>query len=542
VKAEERQRLAGELADAVLERYRPGRYPDARTFLTPHAGGPALLFGGRVNLPRALVYAVAQERSENGVDDRTVRMVVEMLLGRAVAAAEPDPYPSAMNGSEAGPREDTYEEVPVETGAELLDEVAAFVLRYCYFPDDSLADAIALWVAHTHVYRAFTTTPRLLVKAPTIACGKTRVLEVIESLVAAGELSIGVSGPYLFRTIEARPVTLLLDEYESLWRDDSDRGLDLRAIIDAGYRKGATVGRVVIEGNTQTPRRFGVYCPVALAGVGWVPESVASRALHVAMVRRGPGDSVEPFDRDDAWASAAPLARRLAAWAQRCQGELDRHPVLPEGVVDRPAELWRPLLSIAALAGGHWPDTGAAVAVRLVVAAADREEDLSTLLLAHIAAVFDRTDQDGQGHAAGVAVDRLFSGELVERLCGPEEWPWSSLRKGPLTVRGLAGRLRPFDIAPKDVRIGEVVKKGYTRAQFEETWARFARAPMIPRPQPLQALQALHARSAPTRDVADVADVAATSGVNGEERTSPADDGYGDEGPPEHELDEEGGL
>jgi hypothetical protein len=32
---------------------------------------------------------------------------------------------------------------------------------------------------------------------------------------------------------------------------------------------------------------------------------------------------------------------------------------MPEGVTDRSAEIWEPLLAIADTAGGHWPDTNA---------------------------------------------------------------------------------------------------------------------------------------------------------------------------------------
>ena len=426
-----------------------------------------------------------------------------------------------LPGAEPAELEDDFADVPEESGAELLDDVEDFVLTYCSFACIEEADAIALWVVHTHVVDVFSTTPRLLITAPTIECGKSRVLESIEPLVLAARLAISVSGAYMFRTIGVRPVTLLLDEYEALWKDDSDHGQDLRAIIDAGYRKGQTVGRVVGSGGELIPVDFPVFCPVALAGVGWVPESVRTRSIPIHMRRRGPDDVVQPYDRDDVLAAAAPIQRRIRGWAKRNRDRLDRHPELPAGVEDRPAELWRPLVAVAQLAGGTWPDVATAACLRLVTCPVV-DEDPVTQLLADIEAVFDGTDTvDDEGRPTGPRVDTLFSTGLVERLNAREDWPWSSLQNGRradpgLTPAGLAKRLKDFGVKPKTVRIGNDTAKGYWRAHFTDAWTRFARTSPLSRPsQPSQGSQASHPRSSPTRTVTGVTGVTATEGVAG---------------------------
>ncbi len=373
-----------------------------------------------------------------------------------------------LPGAGSAEREDDFADLDDESGAELLDDVVDYVTRYCVFSCGEQADALALWVLHSYVADVFSTTPRLAITAATIECGKTRVLEAVEPLALGPRLAISVSGPYLFRSIGARPITLLLDEFENIWRDNSDHGQDLRAIVDAGHRKGATVGRIETSGNDHVPTDFEVFCPVALAGVGRLPDSVRSRSVVIRMRRRAPDETVEPYERDEAWAEADPLRRRLGAWALRNRERLvGLRPVMPEGIVDRPADVWRPLLAIAQVVGGHWPVSVAAACVRLTRDQDAAGEDLATRLLDDVRVVFDGDDTtDEKGDPTVARVEQILSVDLVNRLSAREDWPWGSLRTGPLTPSGLAKRLADFDIRPKNLRIGDRVRKGYERTQI----------------------------------------------------------------------------
>ncbi len=412
--------------------------------------------------------------AKTGVDDYLVAHRSEEIWD--LCRDELTPLP----GEAVAEKEDDFADIEEEDGSDLLDEIVEYITVYCSFSSHEQADAIAVWVLHSYLFDAFSTTPRLAITAAAIQCGKTRVLETIEALALGSCLSISVSGPYLFRSIGLRPVTLLLDEFENIWQDDSDRGQDLRAIIDAGHRKGATVGRVVSQGSELVPRDFAVFTPVALAGVGRLPDSVHSRSVVIRMRRRKPSETVEPYERDEAWALADPLRRRLGAWAKRNRERLvGLRPVLPEGIVDRPADVWRPLAAVAQVVGGHWPKTLAAACVRLTREQEAGREDLSTLLLDHIRSVFDGIDAlDETGRPTEPPVDKMFSAELVERLCAREDWPWGSLpRIGPLTPYGLSRRLDAFDIGPRQIRVGDKSNKGYERGMFVDVWTRFTTVP-----------------------------------------------------------------
>src|SRR4029077_2436390 len=92
--------------------------------------------------------------------------------------------------------------------AALLDETYAFVRQYVVM-SAAQAAAVTLWVAHTHALDAFETTPLLAVTSPEKRCGKTRLFDVLELVVARPWRVVMPSEAVLFRKIEATTPTLL---------------------------------------------------------------------------------------------------------------------------------------------------------------------------------------------------------------------------------------------------------------------------------------------------------------------------------------------
>jgi hypothetical protein len=79
-----------------------------------------------------------------------------------------------------------------------------------------------------------------------------------------------------------------------------------------------------------------------------------------------------------------------------------------------------------------------------------------------------------------VGADRLSSDDLVMGLCALEEAPWGDLQGKPIDARGLASRLRPFEVKPDSVRFERTTRKGYLAAWFSEAWRRYL--PDLPEP------------------------------------------------------------
>ena len=92
----------------------------------------------------------------------------------------------------------------------LLSKVEGFIRRFVVLTDHQ-AVAVTLWTVHTHAIEAFECTPYLQVTSATAEAGKTRLLEVLDCLVARPWLAQRTSAAVLVRKIDAERPTLLLD-------------------------------------------------------------------------------------------------------------------------------------------------------------------------------------------------------------------------------------------------------------------------------------------------------------------------------------------
>lgn len=353
-------------------------------------------------------------------------------------------------------------------GAALLDAVEAFLRRFVAFPSDHAAVAAALWAAHTHLAATFDSTPRLALLSPEKQSGKSRTLELLELLCAGAEFLSDASPSFIFRRIGAGEVTVLLDECDAIWKGkDSDESKEaLRSIVNAGHRKRATVGRVEMNGKTAELARFPVYAPVALAGIGNLPDTILDRSVIIPMRRRAPDEHVEPYRERTGAAAGEELRDRLGEWAEAVADKVGcPWPEMPADVVDRPADVWEPLLAVAELAAGQWPERARAACQAFVSGSRDATLSSGVQLLADIREAFGDADV-------------LATATLLDRLHAIEESPWATMYGGKgLDARGLAKKLREHHIKSRQVRVGERTVKGYRRIDFHDAWARYLPTP-----------------------------------------------------------------
>lgn len=345
-----------------------------------------------------------------------------------------------------------------------LDDVYAFLGRYVAFPNDHSQVAVTLWVAHTHAVDAFESTPRLALISPEKGSGKTRTLEVLALLVPHPLHAVNISAAALYRVVADKRPTLLLDEADSyLGAVIAKQHEDLRGLINAGHRRGATVYRGEVSGKAVQVVEFPAFAPCALAGIGDLPDTILDRSVIVPMKRRAPDEQVDAFRERLARPTADPLRDRLTAWADERIGQLrDAWPEMPPTITDRAADVWEPLLAIADAAGGTWPACARAAAVEINRVRTERDPSLGVQLLHDCRRIFTERD-----------VDRLPTDELVQALIDLDESPWGDLRGKPLDARGLARRLRKYDVRPADHRFTEGVRKGYRTEDFHDAWQRY---------------------------------------------------------------------
>lgn len=303
--------------------------------------------------------------------------------------------------------------------AVLLDDVQRFLERFIAYPSPEAATAHALWIAHAHLIEAFENTPRLAFLSPEPGSGKSRCMELTEALVPRPVLSVNATVAYIFRKIsdEAGKPTLLMDEIDAVFSGGkSENNEDLRGLLNSGYRKGATAGRAAIRGKEIVTQEWPSFSAVALAGLNQLPDTLMTRSIVIPMKRRRQGQRVEPYRRRVNGPEAAGLLDRLAEFATEVRAEVtDVFPDLPEGIEDRDADIWEPLLAIADAAGGHWPDTARAAAVVMVAKSKEKPATLGIRLLTDIRTVLgDR--------------DRITTGGLLDALHGLENSPWGNIK------------------------------------------------------------------------------------------------------------------
>jgi hypothetical protein len=254
-------------------------------------------------------------------------------------------------------------------GVALLGDIEVFLRRFVAHPSEAALVAHVLWIAHTHVMDAWESTPRIAFLSPEPGSGKTRALEITELLVPRPVVAVNVTPAYLFRKVadEAGKPTVLFDEIDTVFGPQARDNEEIRGLLNAGHRRGAVAGRCVMRGKIVETEELPAYCAVAMAGLGDLPDTILTRSVIIRMRRRAPGEHVEPYRRRLYEKEGDVLRERLSGWAHLHEDVLSTAwPEMPEGVHDRDADVWEPLLAVADAAGGEWPERARVSGVSLV--------------------------------------------------------------------------------------------------------------------------------------------------------------------------------
>jgi len=360
----------------------------------------------------------------------------------------------------------TYEPVRAHDVAlaSLLDRTVVELRRYVVLSREELI-AVALWIFHTHAIEAAEATPYLSISSAQKESGKTRLLEVFEPLVHKPLPVANISDAALFRAISELRPTLLFDEVDAIFGPKARDREDLRGMLNAGYRRGARVYRMGGAKMSEL-QGFDVFAAKALAGIGKLPATIASRSIPIRLKRRAPHELIERFRRREAEPTLELLRVEIENAAALVVDTLaDARPLLPEQLSDRAQDVWEPLFAIADLAGPEWAENARYAAVKLCTEREVEDDSIGVRLLADISMVF-----------AAEGVDRLSSKGLLAALVEIDESPWGTYRhdERPVTAAQLSGLLRTFEIRSRTVRLSDgSTPKGYLLEQFEDAFARY---------------------------------------------------------------------
>lgn len=343
-----------------------------------------------------------------------------------------------------------------------LDGVREFITRYVATTDVQ-ADVLTLWCAHTHAFEAAETTPYLRITSVGPGAGKTRLLEVLELLVASPFLTGRLTGPALARLVDRDHPTLLLDETDSIFTGGPASQQMLRGLLNTGYRLGGKVAYARGSGIQELM----TFCPKAFAGIGGLPSTIEDRSIPIVLKRRTVFQPIERLRQRDVKQEARVPRMVAARFAATHLDMLARaRPEIPSQLDDRAADVWEPLLAIADAVGGSWPERARAAAVQLC--AARRESDTETVAFRLLKACVDVFEELG--------APRLKTQTLLETLRADG---WEDVEGRPLDARLLALLLSGFGVAPQKLRFGKVALQGYDRRSMDRAWAAIMPEPRI---------------------------------------------------------------
>jgi len=296
---------------------------------------------------------------------------------------------------------------------------------------------------------------------------------LLQKLVRRPMPGVSLTPATLYRAIEKWHPTLLIDEADGLLKDSKGSdNVELRSVINAGHtRDFAFVPRCV--GDNYEVQNFSAWAPKAIALIGRMPDSMMDRSIPIQMRRKATSESVARL-RETPPAVFDELRSKTVRFVQDNADKIAQHvPTLPNGINDRAADCWLPMLAIADIAGGDWPDLARKAAVALS-ADSDDADTFTTKLLRSLKQDFI-DEQEAQAGGFQITTD------ICDHLNQDNEAPWASF-KNKLTPELLAKTLRRYKVKSEQTTTniptpsGQVISKrvrGLYWAKLEPVFDRY---------------------------------------------------------------------
>ena len=249
-------------------------------------------------------------------------------------------------------------------GAQLLKDSCNGLANFAVWPSQSALITAALWSAQAHAKDPKTGlpvwqyAPRLFFTSEEGGSGKSKLTKLVLRLSPQPKLLVESSKASLVGFIADR-CTVGVTELDVLV-GTGGRTRWFTAIANAGFDPEPTTSKMDHGKKLEIP----LFGPMVLDGLDSVIKSTGvelktlmSRCI-IVRVQRAPEGYVAPPMRTAEREAFAQHAAMLGAWMAQevADGIADYEPPLPEGLGNRPASLWQPLLAVADAAGGRWPE------------------------------------------------------------------------------------------------------------------------------------------------------------------------------------------
>jgi hypothetical protein len=391
----------------------------------------------------------------NGVEEIEVSHQVDLMIAHSATSANgPDSKPV---GFETGVKS---QEVTFDEHTDVIGHVGEFIRRFVFFRSEELYDLVAAWVVSTYMTDLFEYVGYLFAYSPEPQSGKSRLLEVLDLLVHnSSGILVSPTEAVLFRTADGQ--TQLLDEVDS-WRNKDE----LRSVLNAGFRYGGTVVRMREQDSDYDVKRFSVYGPRALAGIGTkiIDATTRDRTFMIEMVRQKRDEKREQLRvrklRPEANSLRVEIEKWSAANKERVKKTYDKS-IFPyfNQFRDRTIDVTQPLATIVEVA---YPDP-------------HQLEVATTRLVRAIAITRNEEESAKEQHRILRQLEQVASSEDPLIGSATELSQRCANFEAPPSVEELSWTLRHYGFVPKSVRKGGVPKQRYTvsRAAISELLARY---------------------------------------------------------------------
>jgi len=319
----------------------------------------------------------------------------------------------------------------------MVEDIIKYLKKYVILPSEESYLIMALYVMHTWAIGAARSTPYIYIHSPTKGSGKTRCLEVMQTIMRNPVQALDITPSALFRMIEEQQPTLMIDEVDTIWH--GARNDDLRKVLNGGYRRGNVVWRM----HKGQPTPFNTFGPKLLAGIFnlQLPDTVRDRSIPIVMRKRKEGEEVQAFYPEEAQEEANKLIAQIESWYGKNKDKLMKRLPPMEDIGDRQWEIAEPLVLIAESIG---LGDRARDAIRFLFKTVEGHRSKDVNILQQIMEAFGEDD-------------KIFTEELLPQL------------EGNWTADKLAKELSIVGIHSTTVRKGNRVLKGYKREQFAAT-------------------------------------------------------------------------
>ena len=260
--------------------------------------------------------------------------------------------------------------------------------------------------------------------------GKSTLLTLLSVLVSRPMIASSMTAAVLVRAIAKFRPTVLADEADTWLTDEKS---ELRGIMNAGHTR-HTAKVLRCHPVTLEVQEIPCFAARVIAMIGRPPGTITDRSIAVELYRKRSDEQVERMRVDRLNEAHQPLRSQWRRWAS---DHLDRmresDPEMPLALNDRAIDNWRPLVAVADLAGGAWPEWARSAAVELS-GVEDSDENITIELLQDIRGAFDGESM-------------LTSAALVQALVEMTERPWAEWGKTgkgltPVKLRGCSSRSR----------------------------------------------------------------------------------------------------